>query len=170
MTAYAGIGSRRTPDSMAPRIARIARQCREAGIILRSGAAPQADQMFEHYAEGLAEVYLPWPGFNGHAATTAALCRPSPLAFELASRVHPAWGRCSPAAKTLHARNAHQILGRDLDDPVAFVACWTPRGALIGGTATALRLAHQREIPIFNLATSSDDDWAIFWDAHRPGV
>jgi hypothetical protein len=58
------------------------------------------------------------------------------------------------------ARNSHQILGVGLNDPVAFVICWTPDGAeherecgpKTGGTGQAIRLASRRGIPVVNLA------------------
>lgn len=154
MIAYAGIGSRSTPTHVEPVLAQHARGLASVGYVLRSGAAPGADATFERAAlsvGGSVEIYLPWPGFNGHASP---LCRPLPRAFEIAAAVHPAWSRCSDAARKLHARNAHQVLGRTLDEPVAFVLCWTPRGETVGGTATAIRIAELYGIPVVNLGAS----------------
>jgi hypothetical protein len=57
---------------------------------------------------------------------------------------------------------AHQILGRELDDPACFVVCWRPDGATTapgpstGGTGQALRIAVAQHIPVFNLARDQD--------------
>ena len=69
----------------------------------------------------------------------------------IASEVHPAWDRCNEWARGMHSRNCHQILGYDLQSPVDAVICWTPDGAVVGGTRTALLLAQDAGIPIFNL-------------------
>ena len=69
----------------------------------------------------------------------------------IASEVHPAWDRCNEWARGMHSRNCHQILGYDLQSPVDAVICWTPDGAVVGGTATVIRIAMKYNIPIFNL-------------------
>ena len=69
----------------------------------------------------------------------------------IASEVHPAWDRCNDWARGMHSRNCHQILGYDLQSPVDAVICWTPDGAVVGGTATAIRIAMKYDIPVFNL-------------------
>lgn len=69
----------------------------------------------------------------------------------IASEVHPAWDRCNEWARGMHSRNCHQILGYDLQSPVDAVICWTPDGAVVGGTATALKLSMKYDIPVFNL-------------------
>jgi hypothetical protein len=80
----------------------------------------------------------------------------------MAAAHHPAWERLSPGPRALHARNCHQILGRDLNDPVSFVVCWTPDGATTnpgpstGGTGQALRIAAAHGISVFNLARPED--------------
>jgi hypothetical protein len=53
----------------------------------------------------------------------------------------------------MHGRNAQIVLGDDLKTPVDFVVCWTPDGKLTGGTAMALRIAFDYDIPIFNLGS-----------------
>ena len=69
----------------------------------------------------------------------------------IASEVHPAWDKCNEWARGMHSRNCHQILGYDLQSPVDAVICWTPDGKMVGGTRTALLLAQDAGIPIFNL-------------------
>ena len=72
----------------------------------------------------------------------------------IASEVHPAWDRCNEWTRGMHSRNCHQILGYDLQSPVDAVICWTPDGAVVGGTATAIKLSMKYNIPVFNLGVS----------------
>ena len=73
-----------------------------------------------------------------------------------AAYYHPAWDRCSAAAKKFHGRNCYQILGYDLHTPTKFVLCWTPGGKITGGTGQALRIAKDLNIRVFNMA---HHDW-----------
>lgn len=148
MKTYAGIGSRKTPARILASMQVIAAHLGEAGYTLRSGGASGADTAFEQGALAK-EIYLPWPRFRDH---------PSPLhhvskeALAMAARVHPAWHLLNKHAQLLHGRNCYQVLGLDLKTKCDFVICWTPRGALSGGTATAIRLAQSFAIPVYNLA------------------
>lgn len=150
---YAGIGSRVVPLPLQLWLERTGAMLARRGLTLRSGAAPGSDAAFERgaeLAEGRREIFLPWPCFNGHRS---ALCWPSAEAMELAASVHPNWAACSRAARALHARNCQQILGRKLDAPVDFAVFYArgKAGRVLGGTATAVRLAQDRGIPTFNL-------------------
>lgn len=78
-------------------------------------------------------------------------------AEELAASVHPAWQHCNEWARGQHARNAHQIFGANLDNPVDFVVTWTPEGKIQGGTATAINLALKNGIPVFNLGVKDKE-------------
>ena len=156
---YAGIGARRTPADVLSLMERVAGRLACAGWLLRSGGALGADLAFMTGADsagGKAEVYLADGGYGPSGDLTPG--GPSRAAFELAAQVHPAWDRCSPWVKALHARNGHQVLGADLDEPVAFVMCWTRDGSLdgssrsAGGTGQALRIAARVGVPVFNLA------------------
>jgi len=157
--AYAGIGARATPEDVTALMVRAAEFLVAGRWVLRTGDARGADRAFRRgacAADGEFEVYLPDGGYRGFEELTPG--GPSAAAYELAACTHPAWDCCSARAKALHARNGHQILGRDLDDPVRFVLCWTPDGSLdgstraSGGTGQALRLAAERGIPVLNLA------------------
>lgn len=76
----------------------------------------------------------------------------------IASEVHPAWDKCNEWARGMHSRNCHQILGYDLQSPVDAVICWTPDGNVVGGTATAIRIALKYNIPVFNLGVKDKDN------------
>jgi len=163
--AYAGIGSRETPPAALDLMARAASWLAVEGWVLRTGMATGADQAFYRGAQahGPFELYLPWPTFEADArspsrAEQLVLDQPTPAAYELAARFHPAWSRLTRGARALHARNCHQVLGADLASQARFVLCWTPDGSLdgrgrrVGGTGQALRIAHHHGIAIFNLA------------------
>jgi hypothetical protein len=148
---YCGIGSRMTPAAIQKQMTTIASAMAMQGWTLRSGAAEGADKAFEHGADlahGFKEIYLPWRGFNDHPSL---LTRPSPDAYLLAQKFHPNWGALSEGGQKLMARNAHQLFGKDLNEPAELVICWTDRGLPNGGTGQALRMAEAYQIPIVNL-------------------
>lgn len=155
---YAGIGSRKTPDDTIAIMEDFAYAIASVSL-LRSGGADGADTAFAYGATmggGRKEIYLPWKGFNG--LQDGFLTEPSQAAMELAEQYHPGWRYLSRGAKLLIARNGHQVLGKDLDDPVDMIVCWTPNGSLTGkesnsgGTGQALRIAADHpEIQVFNL-------------------
>lgn len=154
---YTGVGSRSTPPDVLHVMRRIADRLHQSGYVLRSGHAEGADMAFEQMARGKAEIYLPWPGFN--SAQNWRRTSPAPEAYKIAMEVHPAWARCGSGPRALHARNCHQVLGNDLNDPSDFLVCWTPDGCTgassrtsqTGGTATAIVLAEKYGVPVFNL-------------------
>jgi hypothetical protein len=151
---YTGVGSRRAPPSVEGRFKEIVLRLSELDYVARSGAADGPDTWVERYAKE-SQIFLPWKGFSHHPST---LCEPSLRAYEIAALVHPAWERLSSPARALHARNAHQVLGLDLKTPSDFVVCWTPGAKIVGGTATAIRIAQRHGIPVFNLAEDDDAD------------
>lgn len=132
------------------------------GWTLRSGGAPGADTAFEDGCNQVdrkrKEIYLPWKSFQKHP--DPFLTEPKPEAYDIAALYHPAWPYLRPPVRALMARNVHQVLGLNLDDPVRMVVCYTPDGSLdgqgpdSGGTGMALRVAAS-EAPnavIFNIA------------------
>lgn len=164
MKYYLGIGSRKTPEQIKLIIQKIAWHLADDGWILRSGGADGADLAFEYGAgDGAKEIFLPWKGFNKN---------PSPLykipeqAFEISALHHPGWRHLKPPVKNLMARNAQQVLGKNLDTPVEFVICWTPDGCTkgkdrtkaTGGTGQAIAIASSLNIPVFNLKNANAHD------------
>lgn len=157
---YAGIGSRKTPEPVLKYMRRLAYRLAELGFLLRSGAASGADTAFEDgcfAANGQSEIWLPWKNFNNHLDT---IYKPNREHFHIAKRIHPAWENLARGPRALHSRNIGQILGLDLVSPVDFVVCWTPDGCICsqdrksttGGTGTAIAVASDHGIPVFNLA------------------
>lgn len=158
--SYAGIGSRKTPENLQRRIHSIAFALDKRGYTLRSGGAPGADTFFEVAARHV-EVYLPWKGFNNRPKNHVSEHRrfyqsPTDDAIALAQSRIDGYDRRPHPARMLLARNMHQVLGYDLNDPVEFVICWTYHGRVAGGTAHAIRLATSMGITVYNLANIAD--------------
>jgi hypothetical protein len=165
---YAGIGSRQAPPLQVARIERLAQVLARHGWTLRTGLAEGADQAFyrgAHGGRGRVELYLPWPSFNHEALEhrkDVALWEPSGEARAVAARFHDGWERLSAGARALHARNSHQVLGRDLQTPAGLIICWTrdaSRNGLdpgTGGTGQALRIAAGYGVPVLNIARPED--------------
>lgn len=148
---YAGIGSRRTPDDVLAIMRTIGERLALLGWTLRSGGAPGADAAFESGCDdggGRKQIFLPWPDYNGHPST---LHEVTPAMARLAERYHPNWETLPETSRLLIARNGAQVLGSDLTDPVTVVVCWTSGGRLKGGSAQALRIAADFDVPCVNL-------------------
>lgn len=143
MKSYAGIGSRETPTHILELMTRTATKLTQLGYLLRSGGAVGADSAFELGVDSIDHKEI----FKANDATVEA--------HILAEQYHPRWDLCSEYARKLHARNCMIILGRNLDQPVNFVLCWTKDGHATGGTGQAIRLASAYDIPIFNLFDDS---------------
>jgi hypothetical protein len=137
---YTGVGSRKTPQDIIQIMRQFAMTMAFGGWTLRSGGAIGADKAFEDgcgIVRGPKEIY--YPGDANDAAMV------------MAEAIHPAWHRCSDYIRKLHARNCFQVLGRDLRTPSKFLICWTLNGEDIGGTRTAIVLARNYGIDVFNL-------------------
>ena len=150
---YAGIGARATPTSVLESMTVMAGWLAKTGWHLASGGAHGADTAFAGGAPASQRtLYLPWRGYNGHGGPDCRVLTPPELSasMDIAERLHPAWHRCSPAVRKLHARNA-AILGVALDRPVDALVAWTPGGQITGGTGMALRIAAEHRIPVLNL-------------------
>jgi hypothetical protein len=156
VSAYAAIGSRRTPIEIQLEMTYIANRLQKV-YTLRSGAADGADKAFElGVTEGNKEIFIPWKGFNN---SDSLLYNVPMEAMELSKKYHSRWELLSQAAKKLMARNACQVLGYNLDDPVVFVLAWTPDGCEsnktrnkdTGGTGQAISIAEAYDIPVINM-------------------
>lgn len=160
---YTGIGSRETPPEVLKLMRDIGAYLGSRGHTLRSGGADGADSAFEQGCDavkGKKEIYLPWRDFNGNKSE---FYRTMPEAEVIAARLHPAWDRCSRGARSLHARNIHQVLGQDLKSPSKRVIFWAPTssdGTPKGGTRTAVVLALEWDIQVSNL---SDGETFEIW-------
>lgn len=130
----------------------LGRELARRGWVLRSGGSPGADTAFEKGCDlggGAKEIYLPWRGFNN---SDSPLFEMPAGAAELARKIHPGLKRRSRSVQKLRARNVCQILGLSLSEPSHLVIAWTENAVPSGGSATVLRIAEQRGIPVLNLA------------------
>ena len=153
---YAGIGARATPKAVLADMTVIAGWLARTGWHLSSGGADGADSAFAAGAPaGQRTVWLPWRGYNGNRGPDCRVLSTAAMAacIEIAAPLHPAWERCSPAVRKLHARNAAVILGEALDRPVDAVVAFTVQGRVEGGTGMGIRIAEARGIPVLNLGS-----------------
>jgi len=149
---YAGIGSRETPNSVLSQMQEWGNYFARTECVLRSGHARGADMAFELGCDSAL------PGHHAKQIFTADMSMRNPTWFEHAAKFHPAWLKCSPQARALHARNSAIVLGAMLDAPVNFIICWTKDGKASGGTGQALRIAVSYEIPVFNFQSDAQMD------------
>ena len=156
---YAGIGSRSTPENILKIMEKIGAVLAKKGFVLRSGAADGADKAFEKGCDsqnGKKEIYLPWKGFNNHPSLLYTQCA---KAFEIAFQFHPNLFETSDGVQKLMARNSYQVLGENCQTKSNFIVCYCEvdaSGNWKGGTGQALRIAHNKKIPIFNLFVTED--------------
>jgi len=175
MIPYTGIGARKTPgkidfiydDNPLSWLFKYGYFLSEMKFVLRSGAADGADMAFErgcNLGSGEKEIYLPWEGFNN---SDSELFYIPPEAFEIAGDIYgPTWQHQKLATKKLMARNMMQVMGIGLDEPSAFVLCWTPDGCTTrkdrtkdtGGTGQAIAYADEMGIPVFNFQRKGEED------------
>lgn len=167
--AYTGIGSRFIPFEIERRAQYIGIDMANLGYTLRSGAAPGSDKHFEIGCDtvgGKKEIYLPNKGFQDHPSTYYVenwTWYKEELA--LAEFYYGSgWKYITDWAKNAHARNVAQVLGWTLDDPTEFVFCYTDNGKKKGGTAQAMRVAEDYNIPIFNLYYPDVENFIKFLD------
>ena len=173
--AYAGVGSRATPQEVLAGMSDVAQVLGDAGFALSTGGADGADKAFETGAlrtDAPVTVHTPWPGYNGYRPgrdpeSDIDVVHPRAgdavrgLSFlHLARKHHPAWDRCRRGARALFLRNV-SILAGALDDdgnllPVRAVIAWNPNGSAhgreAGGTGHTLRVATELGIPVVNLS------------------
>ncbi len=150
MKYYTGVGARDTPDDILKLIKSIAIFLKSLDFILRSGGAKGADSCFESGAGDQKEI------FYAKDATQESI--------NLAARYHPVFNKLPEYVQKLHGRNSFQVLGRDLKTPSNFLICWTKdgcknhktRSSKTGGTGTAISIASENNISIYNLANQKD--------------
>lgn len=135
------------------------------GYHLRSGGAKGADLIAEKaYAlaiskgfakENQIEIFSPWKSFGSENPLYNLYKMPKELGQEeflkqVLDSSHFQALKKSRGVFALHKRNVNQILGENLDSPVSCVICWTKSGKPEGGTATAIKLALNFNIPVYN--------------------
>lgn len=164
MKYYTGVGTRDCPPWAKLIAALVAVEMYDRGFILRSGHARGMDISFEKghdfHAQGgevRKRIYLPREGFEGGVSDEYTTSYIHPHAYVIAKRIHPNWKACDEFSRNAHARNCHQVLGDDLNTPSTVLFCYTHEGLAEGGTRTAIILAQEVGIPVFNFGTPGQD-------------
>ncbi|WAX21680.1 hypothetical protein [Stenotrophomonas phage RAS14] len=156
---FAGIGSRKIvelqPD-LEPIMAAISRCLVDNNYILRSGGAIGCDLWFEAGVPNPEDKEIFYYKKELTAQDDPYFCSVDEKALAMARRIHPNWSAMGNGGKGLHARNTYQILGREHDDHVDFVLCWTYKGIVDGGTRTAIMVAREFNIPVLNFGEVTD--------------
>ena len=149
---YAGIGSRKTPDNILIIMKNLAKSLSKRNYCLRSGGAIGADSAFEYDCDlvnGSKEIFY--------------VNDSNKFLIEFVKKYHPFFDNLSEYAKKLHSRNVLQMFGPKINEKEfsKFVVCWTPDGygsnnnfkrtRLTSGTGTAIQIALEHNIPVFNL-------------------
>lgn len=170
---FTGIGSRETPENILNLMRRASKALVLQDWTLRSGGADGADFAFAcGWGDALevdsyippAEIFIPWNGFNGLFRNTenCILQEDKEIlkeADKILKKVHPAFDKLTKGPLALHRRNIFQVLGARLDVPTKIVVAYSKldqNGEPTGGTATAIRLAQKRNIPVRNLYLEED--------------
>ncbi len=156
---YAGIGSQKADPQICAMLATLAGQLEDADWFLRSGHADGCDISFEMGVSKQMEIHLPWNGYNNaHHGWPYIVPRPTLEVQQIAAQWHPKWHELSQGVQLLMCRNVTIVLGENLDQHAEMVVCWTPKGALTGGTAHGMKVAYAHDIPVFNLALEEDKE------------
>lgn len=180
MKYYTGVGSRETPKDILEFIEQVGYWLAQRGYTGRSGSAEGADKAFEKgfydylYSQQTQnvsvgfEAYLPWKGFSDIQPDQYHIVTPNlpnyQEAVDIVSQIHPAWNKLGRGARALHTRNVYQVLGTDLQHKSCVLFCYAQptrnkRGIITGvkgGTNTAVQLAMQHNIPIYNFYLETD--------------
>lgn len=173
---YTGVGSRQAPQNVLRMLQHFASVAEILGMVLRSGGADGCDSAFESGCSAdNSIIYLPWPLYNSHLSTNVTVCE---KAIRTAKHLHPMGDHLRDSHARLHGRNVYQVIGTEMVTPSEFVICWTPDGAeaahacssRTGGTSTAIALADQCGIPVFNVARPKRYQAALAFMISASGV
>jgi hypothetical protein len=161
---YCGIGSRTTPEFICRFFTTIAKEL-SSHYTLRSGAADGADKAFEDGAGPNKEIWLPWKNFNkSNSKLLYDIHMCQPILKNIISEKYYNYLKRNNSL-SLHLRNVHQIYG-DFNSGISeFVLCWTNNCEIIGGTATAIKIAKNNNVPVYNFGScNSQSDLLVLWD------
>ncbi len=162
MKCYAGIGSREiTADELANILDVAAELASPAcGFTCYSGNAGGADAAFQTGSGGKCVIFLPWAGFNvavydPSKSLAAVVAGNTKKGRSSVDQFHPLPAALTLGARSMMARNYHQVVGFESWPQVRFVVCCaTPvegKDRVKGGTGQAVRVAESLKIPVVNL-------------------
>lgn len=166
---YAGIGSRSLPEgkkgeALASAIKSLAAELSANGYRLRSGGAEGCDTLFHEGAGNNADIYFAAKNSKYKLAGTYHYFdkfnqEERNAAYLSVDRYHPNPKALKGFNRNLMARNYYQVVGRNGEPDVGFIACYAPKS---GGTSQAIRIAEQRGIRVFNAAEyDSFEQWKL---------
>lgn len=175
------VGSRKASEEHVERLYNISLDLLRLGGIGYSGNAPGPDFALTRAAlkhqeetgmpgELIAKIFLPQPDreFNGYSAddpsglfhsfynekqkqTAALVARVARLGF---------YG-LNESGRNLHTRNTLEVLGEFMNEWSHVLICAAPlstKGYVVGGTATAVRIAQACHIPVINLVKDDGEE------------
>lgn len=168
------IGSREPAEGVVEILEDVGEVLCDSNIAITSGDADGCDSAglrgamrSQYFGLTGARIYLPWNGVrrsdgtrryhDGEVFFDASRFENYEVAQGLALLARGTFEGLGRGGIALHSRNPYQVLLDDLNTPVGSVICWAKpvgkKGAVKGGTNTAVQIAIQRKIPIINLAT-----------------
>lgn len=114
------------------------------------------------------EAYLPFKKFNEDLADEATLVNKYELPFKYAAGIYgQKFNERKPGARAVFAAKVMAALGKDCDNPVDFLLCYSPSGteffdhkvkpdySKVGTLSFYIRLAQKAGIPVFNIKNKS---------------
>lgn len=153
--AYAGLSNPDTPEAIQVQMKKMAVYLEEQGYTLRTNGGKGGEEALEA-AVKIKEIHLPWKKFNDH---DSKFNKTTDSAKSVIRNFAPSFDTLKPAVQIIVASKAHVILGKDLQNPVKFLICWTQDGAetveernpRTGFIGVGIALAASLKIPVFNL-------------------
>ncbi len=157
-----GIGSREIIEPYATWMVDVAKYLVSQKCKLRSGGAKGSDTIFQNvfeFADADMEIYIAWNGFeNLYTDGKKFILANHNICKEYTEKYHPNPSCLTVGAYKLMNRNAHQVLGYDLKTPTDLVVCYTKGGKVQGGTAQAIKIALDNNIPVINIGSYKSYD------------
>lgn len=153
--AYGGLCNPDAPENVLSQMKQLAHRLDEKGYTLRTNGGKGGEEALESGTERK-EMHLPWKKFNDR---DSKFTKTTDEAKAVIRHFAPSFDTLKPAVQTIIASKAHVILGKDLNNPVKFLVCWTQdgaetvadRNARTGYIGVGIALAASLKIPVFNL-------------------
>lgn len=154
------------------KITKIANKLKDLGYVFRCDAG-EADELGNTVAglEGLkTEVYLPYKKFNINLSENAILSNTYELPYRYAATVFgEKYNNIKPGGRAVFASKMMSLLGKEGDNPVDFLLCYSPDGSeyfsgkdsggnrtkidfsKVGSLSFYIKACQRAGIPVFNI-------------------